>query len=80
MAPTQDPEPTNQIAAMRKLHVNLFPPRLLMTIRQGSNSFFFKPEVACARRIAGSIHGATVTGSKTFHLRLCVSLSLFSLG
>ena len=54
-----------------------------MTIRQGSE-FFFKLEVACALRIAGSKLGYTAlvtakNGSKAFRLRLCVSLSLFSL-
>ena len=46
-----------------------------MTIRQGSERFFSKPEVACALRI----HGATFTaknGSKIFRLRLCVSLPI----
>ena len=36
IAPAQYPEPTNQIAATRKLRVNWFPPRPLMIIRQGS--------------------------------------------
>ena len=36
VAPAQDPEPANQIAATRKLISS----RPLMTIRQGSESFF----------------------------------------
>ena len=67
MARAQDSETTNQIAAKRKLHVKLFTTRLLMIIRQGSEIFFSKLEVACAldgiARIKTRIHGGTVTAN-----------------
>ena len=48
MARAQDSEQTNQIAVTRKLHVNWFPQRPLMTIRKGIYKVFSKLEVACA--------------------------------
>ena len=46
VARAQDFESTNQIAAMRKLNINSFPPRPLMTIKQGGEKFFSKLELA----------------------------------
>ena len=48
MARAQDSEPTNQIAATLKLHINVFQSNSLVTIRQGSEKVFSKLEVACA--------------------------------
>ena len=47
-----------------------------MTIRQGSDSFFSKPEVACARRIAGSKPGYTALQSQVVKLSVSVSVCL----
>ena len=48
MARAQNSEQTNQISVTRKLHVNSFPKRPLITIRKGSENFFYKLEESCA--------------------------------
>ena len=92
MARAQDSEPTNQIGATLKLHINVFLSNPLVTIRQGSEKVFSKLKVACALAwIVRSKAGYTAVQSQKktvvmlfvssvyLSLFLFLSLSLFML-